>query len=36
MSIRREFLEYTLAVLNDYLDIEDYEEVKTVLEKELR
>ena len=35
-AIRREFLDKTLAVLNDYLEIDLYEEVKEALEKVLR
>lgn len=35
-AIRREFLDKTLAILNDYLEIDLYEEVKEALEKGLR
>lgn len=35
-ALLREFLEKTLAVLNDYLNIDDYDEVKDALEKTLR
>lgn len=35
-AIRRELLDKALAILNDYLDIDDYEEVKEALEKGLR
>lgn len=34
-AIRREFLDKTLAVLNQYLDIDDYEEIKEALEAAL-
>ena len=35
-AIRREFLDKTLTILNDYLEIDFYEEVKEALEKGLR
>lgn len=35
-AIRQEFLKKALAILNDYLDIDDYEEVKAALEKGIR
>lgn len=35
-AIRKEFLDKTLAVLNDYLEIDDYEEVKEALVKRIR
>jgi hypothetical protein len=35
-AIRQEFLEKTLAVLNNYLELELYDEIKTALEKALR
>lgn len=35
-ALLREFLEKTLAVLNDYLEIDDYDEVKEALKKALR
>lgn len=35
-TIRREYLEKTLSILNDYLEIDLYEEIKEALERELR
>lgn len=35
-AIRQEFLNKTLAILNNYLDIDDYDEVKEALERALR
>lgn len=35
-SIRREFLDKTLAVLNDFLDLKLFEEVKRALQKALK
>lgn len=35
-AIRQEFLDKTLSILNDYLEIDDYEEVKEALEKRLK
>ena len=35
-AIRREFLDKALSILNDYLDIDLYEEVKVALEKGIR
>ncbi|MGO9265915.1 MAG: ATP-binding protein [Candidatus Binataceae bacterium] len=35
-AIRREFLDKALSILNNYLDIELYEDVRAALEKEIR
>ncbi len=35
-AVREEFLSTTLEILNDYLELQDYEEVKKALEKALR